>query len=187
MTSSKQTAATQDPQDALRQMMDDAPDGLPSREELDKLVGGERSWAEILGLSAQEAYAFADVAWQLLEQGRLGEAEKVLGGLLVANPWDANLHTLNGCVLARQGKSADALRELGLAVDLDAKNLNARVNRAELYLRSGKVKQAAADLKQVVTLDPKGEKPAGVRARQLARAAARLLDETMKQVKLNRH
>lgn len=189
MTSSKPTAATTGNDrdaDALRQMMDDSPDAMPSRDDLAKLVDGERTWAETLGLSAQEAYAFADVAWQLLEQGRLAEAEKILGGLLLTNPWDGNLHTLNGCVLARQGKTADALEELGLAIDLDAKNLNARVNRAELYLRTGKVKQAAADLRQVVALDPKGEKPAGVRARQLARAAARLLDETMKQVKLNR-
>lgn len=173
-------------QDALRGMMDDDGAGAPSAAEIQALVRGERTWAELLGLSAEECYVFADLGWNLLEQGKLDEAAKVVRGLVVANPWDGRLHNLLGCVLSRRGQYADALRELSLAIDLDAKDLQARVNRAELHLRMGRFPKAAADLKAAVALDPKGEKPAGVRARMLARATARIFDEAHKQLAAHR-
>lgn len=172
-----------DAQEALRKMMEEGGDASWTREDLAKFVRGEVTFSELTGMSMEEAYAFAEIGWTLLDQGKLAEAQAVVAGLVLANPYDSNLHALLGAIYGRRGLHDEALREYGTAIDLDGKNLAAHVNRAEILLRTGKIPQAVEDLKAAVALDPKGEKPAGVRARALAGATARILDEAAKQLK----
>ena len=55
------------------------------------------------------------------------------------------------------------------------------MNRAEIFLQHGDIEKALKDLKKAIELDPKGEKPFGVRARALAAATASVLEEALKQ------
>lgn len=181
---SSATSANGDAQEALRKMMEDGPDASWTPADLEKFARGELTWSELTGMSMDEAYAFAEIGWTLLQQGKLQEAQAVIAGLVLSNPYDSNLHALLGSVHGQRGSTDEALREYGIAIDLDPKNLAARVNRAELLLRTGRIPEAVEDLKQAVALDPKGEKPAGVRARALAGATSRIVAEAAKQLKV---
>jgi tetratricopeptide (TPR) repeat protein len=61
---------------------------------------------------------------------------------------------------------------MGVALKLDPKDINALVNRSELYLQLGELEAAIADLKSARELDPKLENPASARAQALAAATA---------------
>lgn len=62
----------------------------------------------------------AVLAWPALQRaGDAAAAESFLGGRIVARPEDAGLRLLRARVLARDGRSADALGELHTALELD--------------------------------------------------------------------
>lgn len=150
-------------------------------ESFKKFVLGEITWAELTGLTMQEAYAFAEIAYNLFEQGKYDQAQTIVEGLVISNPYDGYFHGLLGAIYGRKGMHEEAAEEYSIALELDPQNLSAYVNRAEILLQHGEIELALKDLKAAVDLDPKGEKPFGVRARALAAATASILEEAMKQ------
>lgn len=64
-----------------------------------------------------------DAALRMAAQGRLGEAEQALASLTSQFPQDADVHYRFGLVLLRQRKTAQAVRELRIAVELDPSNV----------------------------------------------------------------
>lgn len=150
-------------------------------ESFKKFVLGEITWAELTGLTMQEAYAFAEIAYNLFEQGKYDQAQTIVEGLVISNPYDGYFHGLLGAIYGRKGMHEEAAEEYSIAIELDPTNLSAFVNRAEILLQHGEIELALKDLKSAVDLDPKGEKPFGVRARALAAATASILEEAMKQ------
>jgi tetratricopeptide (TPR) repeat protein len=150
-------------------------------ESFKKFVLGEITWAELTGLTMQEAYAFAEIAYNLFEQGKYDQAQTIVEGLVISNPYDGYFHGLLGAIYGRKGMHEEAAEEYSIAIELDPTNLSAFVNRAEILLQHGEIELALKDLKSAIDLDPKGEKPFGVRARALAAATASILEEAMKQ------
>ena len=146
-----------------------------------KFVVGEITWAELTGLTMQEAYSFAEIAYNLFEQGKYEQAQTIVEGLVISNPYDGYFHGLLGAIYGRKGMHEEAQEEYSIAIDLDPTNLSAFVNRAEIFLQHGDIEKALRDLKKAIELDPKGEKPFGVRARALAAATASVLEEALKQ------
>jgi DNA-binding CsgD family transcriptional regulator/tetratricopeptide (TPR) repeat protein len=73
-----------------------------------------------LGLEhATGSLVAAALAWQLLDSGRWGECERLLGELLSADSWDAfELHSVKGRLLTRRGAFTAARTENSLAVQL---------------------------------------------------------------------
>jgi tetratricopeptide (TPR) repeat protein len=166
----------------LAAMMDAAePPASFTEENLVKFVVGEITWAELTGLTMQEAYSFAEVAYNLFEQGKYDQAQTIVEGLVISNPYDGYFHGLLGAIYGRKGMHEEAQEEYTIAIDLDPTNLSAHVNRAEIFLQHGEIEKALKDLKKAIELDPKGEKPFGVRARALAAATASVLEEALKQ------
>jgi tetratricopeptide (TPR) repeat protein len=170
-------------QDELLQMMESGEISTPnlSDENLTKFVLGEITWAELTGLTMQDAYAFAQIAFNLFEQGKYDQAQTIVEGLVISNPYDGYFHSLLGSIYGRKGMHEEAQEEYSIALELNPQDLASHVNRAEILLQHGEIEKALIDLKSAVDLDPKGEQPFGIRARALAQATVSVLEEAMRE------
>lgn len=137
-----------------------------------KFIKGEITWAQLEGMTIDEAYAIAEVGYTFLEQGKLDEARTLIEGLVIGNPYDAYLHSLLGAIYAREGNEEDAVEEFSIALGLDPDNVDALVARGELFLRHGVFDDAMEDLKRAIELDPNESNPSTLRAKALAHATA---------------
>src|SRR5262245_16599170 len=57
-----------------------------------KLVTGEITPAQFLGLTQKQLYQIAELAYQLMNSGKLEEAKRVYQGLVAADPHDSVFH-----------------------------------------------------------------------------------------------
>jgi Flp pilus assembly protein TadD len=130
---------------------------------------GEATWAEVEGMTFEEAKAIADVGCELAAAGRLEEARVLFEGLVAGNPKDAASRAALGTVYQKLGRVQEALSEYSAALERDPRNPVALVNRGELYLRQGQ-RQGFTDVAHAVEADPNGETSAGRRARALVKA-----------------
>ena len=137
-----------------------------------KFVKGEITWAQLEGMTIDEAYAMAEMGYTFLEQGRIEDAKTIIEGLVIGNPYDAYLHGLLGTIYAREDNEEDAVEEFSIALGLDPENVDALVARGELFLRHGEFEDAMEDLNKAIELDPDNEHPSTLRARALAAATA---------------
>lgn len=170
-------------QDELLQMMENGEINAPAftDENLMKFVLGEITWAELTGLTMQDAYSFAEIAYNLFEQGKYDQAQTIVEGLVISNPYDGYFHSLLGSIYGRKGMHEEAQEEYSIAIELNPQDLASHVNRAEILLQHGEIEKALMDLKKAIDLDPKGEQPFGIRARALAHATASVLEEAMRE------
>lgn len=152
-----------------------------NEENFKKFVLGEMTWAQLQGMSMEEAYAFAELAYTLFEQGKYDDAQTIFEGLVISNPYDAYFHAMLGAIYARKDMQEEAAEEYSIAIELDPESISAYVNRAEILLQHGEFEIAMEDLKAAIKLDPKGEDPAGLRARALAGATAAIIEEILQQ------
>jgi tetratricopeptide (TPR) repeat protein len=132
-------------------------------------VSGEMTWAEVEGMTFEEARAIAQVGCELAAAGRLEEARIIFEGLVGGNPKDSASHAALGTVYQKLGRPQQALAAYDAALSHDDRNPVALGNRGELRLKLGD-KAGFADLAQAVQADPLGETAAGRRARALVRA-----------------
>ena len=156
---------------------------------LEKFILGEITWAQLQGVTAEQAQAIAEQGYSLYKEGRYHDARIVFEGLIICNPVEAYFHSMLGAVLQQLDHFRQCLR-CGAAVECysnainyDPNHINSYLNRGELYLLAGKFKAAFEDLKRVVELDPQGQQHAGARARALMDATAKAIMELQKQKK----
>lgn len=71
--------------------------------ELEEMIRGERSMAEVLNLEKEDVRELAEVGDALLETGRLSDARNVYEGCLVLNPVDCSLYERLGLCCTAQG------------------------------------------------------------------------------------
>lgn len=136
---------------------------------LKKWIKGEATWAEVEGMTFEEARAIAQVGCDLAGQGRLEEARVIFEGLVAGNPKDSGSQAALGTVYQKLGRIDDAREAYDAALAADPKNPVALGNRGELRLKGGD-KAGFADLMLAVEADPHGETAAGRRAAGLVRA-----------------
>lgn len=136
---------------------------------LDALAKGETTWAEVEGMTFDQAKAIAQIGCDFAAAGRLDEARTVFEGLVAMNPKDSAARAALGTVYQKLGRIEEAVTEYSAAIVRDPKNPIALANRGELRLKAGD-RQGLADLAQAVEADPHGETPAGRRARGLVKA-----------------
>jgi tetratricopeptide (TPR) repeat protein len=159
---------------------DERPNNITA-EKLEQWVKGEITWAQVEGITMDQAYAFAELGYQLFEQGRYDDAQQIFEGLVIANPYDGYFHSVLGSIYARKDMHEEAVVEYTIALELDDEDLQSFVNRAELLLQHGEFEYAMEDLKEAILLDPDAEDPAGIRARALAAATAGLIEQVLKE------
>ena len=146
---------------------------------LQAFVRGEVTWAEVEGMTFEEAKAIAQVGCDLAGAGRYEEARILFEGLVEGNPKDAASRAALGTVYQKLGRLQEALLAYGAALERDPGNPVALVNRGELYLRQGN-RQGFTDIAAAVEADPQGDTSAGRRARALVKAIALAAVEKMK-------
>jgi Flp pilus assembly protein TadD len=140
---------------------------------------GELTWAEVEGMTFEEAKAIAQVGCELAAAGRYEEARILFEGLVEGNPKDAASRAALGTVYQKLGRLQDAIAEYSGALERDPHNPVALVNRGELYLRQGE-RQGFTDVANAVEADPHGNTVAGRRARALVKAITLVAVEKMK-------
>ena len=150
-----------------------------TEEALEAFVMGEKTLAQVLGMNMEEAYSIAELAYTLLEQGNLDDAQGLVEGLVVLNPYDAYFHNLLGSVYLKQGKTDDALIEYSTALELDDKDVSSYVNRGEILLKMGEFDLALEDFKKAIELDPEGNDPMSNRARMLVTVTTMVIRKTL--------
>lgn len=148
-------------------------------ENIERFLKGELTWAQVQGLSMKQAYGIAEIGYQLFTQGKYGDAETIFKGLVALNPYDGYFHSVLGSIYARGGQDDRAIQEYSVAANLELADPQVYVNRAELLLKKGAFQEALSDLKQAVSSDPSGKSPAVQRARSLAAATVKLLEQML--------
>lgn len=141
---------------------------------------GEATWAEVEGMTFEEAKAIAQVGCDLAAGGRLEEARILFEGLVEGNPRDSAARAALGTVYQKLGRLEEAVAEYSAALAREPGNPVALANRGELYLRRGE-RQGFTDLARAVEVDPHGETVAGRRARALVTAITLVAVEKLKE------
>jgi Flp pilus assembly protein TadD len=142
---------------------------LETATKLRAYLRGELTWAEVEGMTLEEARAIGQVGCELAAAGRLQEARVIFEGLVEGNPKDAAVRAALGTVYQKLGREEDARAEYEAALSYDAQNPVALGNRGELRLRAGD-REGFADLARAVEADPGLQSAAGRRAMAIIRA-----------------
>ncbi len=140
---------------------------------------GEMTWAEVEGMTWEEAKAIAQVGCDLAAAGRLEEARIIFEGLVEGNPKDSSSRAALGTVYQKLGRVEEAVAEYSAALQDDPRNPVALANRGELRLRKGD-RAGFSDIASAVQADPHGETSAGRRAKELVKAVALIAVERAK-------
>lgn len=130
-----------------------------------RLIRGEITLGELVGLSPSALYAIANLGYQLLTSGKLEQALTIYQGLVAVSPYDSVFHCHLAATLYALGQHDEALFEYSQALNFNKANADALAGRGELLLRMGKVVEAVEDLKRSIELDPEGKRASTLRAR----------------------
>lgn len=132
-----------------------------------RLVGGEINLAEFVGLRRDALYAIARVGYQFLNSGRVEQARQVYRGLVAADPYDSVFRCHLAAAHQRLGDLDEAVEEYTAALRFNYANVDALAGRSEIFLQRGRIADAVADLRAVITLDPQAERATTLRARAI--------------------
>jgi tetratricopeptide (TPR) repeat protein len=131
----------------------------------EKLVLGEITPAQFLGLSSKRLYELAGMGHQMFKSGQIRGALDIFEGLVAASPYDSVFHCHLAATYARLDRFEEAKTSYTRALELNVANVDALVGRGELYLRERKLSQALADIQQALKLDPQATRDTTRRAR----------------------
>ena len=151
-----------------------------TKENLEKFIFGEITWAQLMGMTMEEAYNVAEIGYGMYEEGRFHDARTIFEALVLSNPYDAYFHNILGAIYQQLDMKEEALEQYSIAIDLDPEAMHAFVNRGEMLLQDGQFDAAIADFKLAVSLDKSGSDPALVRARALVTAATTVIEGVQK-------
>jgi tetratricopeptide (TPR) repeat protein len=131
----------------------------------ERLIRGEMTVGEFLGLSPSALYAIANVGYQMLTTGKLEAAHTIYKGLVQASPYDSVFHCHLGATLYAMGEHEEAIESYTKALQFNRANADALAGRGELYLRMNKITEGLADLKAAIEADPQAKRASTLRAR----------------------
>jgi tetratricopeptide (TPR) repeat protein len=145
-------------------------------EQKDKLLAGEISIGQMVGLTGPEMLEMAMQGFRLYEQGKYKDAKVVFEGLCDLDPAEAYYRTALGAIFLAEEDLQTALGLFNHALALNDKDSAALVNRGEVHLRLGNIVEGAQDFAKAVELDPENKDPLTMRARLLAAAALETIE-----------
>ncbi len=147
------------------------------RERLQALLQGHDNLVDALGMSLEDILALTLVAQQLVQQGQLDEAQRLLEGLVAVDPENPYLHTCLGTVYMQKGMDDEARAAFGVALAFNPEDIVAHTYAGELALEAGDVEAAVEHFQKAVELDPEGQDPFANRARTLSLLVATIAKE----------
>ncbi|SEL33791.1 Tetratricopeptide repeat-containing protein [Stigmatella aurantiaca] len=130
-----------------------------------RLIAGEITPAQFLGLSPERMYALATRGYELMVRGNTQSAIEIFKGLTAASPYDSVFHCHLGAAYVQAERFQEAMEEYNLSLQLNIANVDALGGRSELLLREGKVAEALADIQAALQLDPEAQRETTQRAR----------------------
>jgi Tfp pilus assembly protein PilF len=136
-------------------------------EKVEKVKKGELKFSDLLNLDSKKIAALLLLGHTYYAQGQLDEARKVFEGLALLDGKNAYVHGILGSIYQQQERFDLAIARYTMALTNFPGDINSLANRGEVYLRLGKFKEAADDLKEAIELDPEKIHPAANRARML--------------------
>jgi len=137
------------------------------KEKIEQFKRGELKLGQVLNIDAKQVAALMMTGHTLYSEGRLDEAQKVFEGLAVLDGRNPYVHGILGAIYQKQEKYDVAIARYTLALSIFPQDINSLTNRGEIYLKLGKFREAAADFKRSIDLDPNKKHPAANRARLL--------------------
>ncbi len=143
--------------------------GVLTRSKLRDYARRQATWAEVEGMTWEEAKAIAQMGCELADAGQLNEAKVLFEGLVAGNPKDSASLAALGTVYQKLGRLEEAQAQYSAALTGDARNPVALAYRGELRLRAGD-KRGCQDLVAAVAADPAGTTAAGRRAKRMVQA-----------------
>jgi tetratricopeptide (TPR) repeat protein len=166
MIQNKAMAKKEEPELSLEEQRARIPEGRLNQL-MRAILAGQVTLRELEGFSDEDMMHFAQVGHALFTQGRLEDAETIFLGLEAGDPQQAYHPAALGAIYLAENRLDEALPKLDRALSLDAKHLDAACNRAEVYRRLGKYKEAMRDLESVLKLDTNPESAHVKRAKAL--------------------
>lgn len=143
----------------------------------ERLIAGEITPAEFLGLTQQSLYGIATVGYEMLKTGRFQHALDIFQGLVAASPYDSVFHTNLAATYAGLERYDEAKASYTDALRYNIANVDALVGRSELYLRENKIPEALQDLQAALKLDPEAQRDTTKRARVTLMVLKKMADE----------
>ncbi len=144
---------------------------LYAPERVKRWLEGDASLADLSSLTGPEMLELAGEGFARFEQGRYAEARTIFEGLASIDPNEVYYRSALGAIALAEDDLEGALVHLREALALDEDDLSARVNRGEIFLRQGKLLDAANDFRRALEHDPQGTDAVSARARELAGVA----------------
>lgn len=143
----------------------------------ERLIRGQITPAQYLGLSQKRLYEIAALGHEQLMESRPQAALDIFKGLVAASPYDSVFHCNLAAAYAQLQRFPEAMEEFTQALQLNVANVDALVGRSELFLREGQLAEALQDLKAALQLDPEAERESTQRARATLTVLQNLADE----------
>lgn len=133
------------------------------------------SFAELTSLDPNKIKQVAEMGYVKLRHGRFEEARKIFEVLTFLDHKNYFHHLALGGAYQKLKKYIDAIFQYGETLKISPGNLNALVNRGEVFLRHKNYRKAAEDFREAILLDKSGQDRFANRARSLVIAIKRSL------------
>jgi tetratricopeptide (TPR) repeat protein len=144
-------------------------------EKVHEVKEGKLKVTQTLGIDEKQVAALLMVGHTLYSQGRFDDAKKIFEGLAALDSKNPYVNGILGAIYQKQEKYDIALARYSMALSLFPKDINSLSNRGEVWLKCGKLREAAEDFKAAIELDPDRKHPAANRARLLVALTAEAL------------
>jgi tetratricopeptide (TPR) repeat protein len=144
---------------------------------VNEMASGQISLRQVLGVQKQEIEYIAAFGFQLYEQGRTEEAQKIFDGLIAL---DGNVYygfAGRGAMALVDEKLDDAVRWLTRAAELNPTDPAIHANLGEAFLRQGKLREATSSFEIALNLDRAEKNPSANRARALLLGMRNMVQE----------
>lgn len=133
------------------------------------------SFAALTRLDPKKVKQVAEMGHVKLRHGRYDEARRIFEVLTFVDHRNYFHHLALGGAYQRLKRHVDAAYQFSEALKLSPGNINALVNRGEVYLRRKNYRRAAEDFREAILLDKSGKDRFSNRARSLVVAIKRSL------------
>ncbi|MBN2359015.1 MAG: tetratricopeptide repeat protein [Deltaproteobacteria bacterium] len=115
---------------------------------------GEITLKQIKGYTDDELYAIAHQGYFFLMQGKNEDARTIFEGLVAIDPQNAYYYRALGVIYHKLGDAERAIRQFTYATRVAPRAPSAYVNRAEVYVATGRRADALRDLGYALSLVP---------------------------------
>ena len=137
---------------------------------LKQFLLGRITLADLEGMPKSAQYELAKIGYHYLKTGDLQSAKKIFVGLTMLDPYDAYFHTALGSIAQQSDEDEEAIHRYSRALEIYPRSAVALANRGEVFLKLGRMAEAATDLVKATEIDAALKYPSTKRAKLLLEA-----------------